>query len=228
MPFPAGAKGFLYYHANMRNPLESQVRFRVTEDNDPASFSRGHDLVYDKGYVWHLRLAHIVSHRRQGPLLRLLVHDGLVDEQTINTNDARNPDMRHQRIKRSVNSLSEPFVLKLSLLRPYVTAFVAGRTHKFMVAPPQVFHREKLYDEGTVLVRLERSTLPEHAGRRRVVFRLLKILETPKQVSDPDLDADTTFPAEGELFTKYDRVWYKDVDKMEALRALYDADDGQE
>ncbi|KAJ7077763.1 hypothetical protein C8R44DRAFT_755041 [Mycena epipterygia] len=44
LPFPRHSRGFLYYHSEPHAaPLEGSVRFRVTPDGTPLSFSRGHD-----------------------------------------------------------------------------------------------------------------------------------------------------------------------------------------
>ncbi|TFY78548.1 hypothetical protein EWM64_g5463 [Hericium alpestre] len=91
-----------------------------------------------------------------------------------------------------------------------------------------------VYEAGSALCRLERSTLPQHAGRRIVVMRLLKIVRPPKLHPDLPPTCNVSVPAEGELFTWGfgQRVWYRDVDKpgkgAEILRLLYDVpDDGE-
>jgi hypothetical protein len=49
VPFPTGTHGFLYAAE------DGALRFRVTKDTDPSSFSSGHDLIRPNGQLWTLR-----------------------------------------------------------------------------------------------------------------------------------------------------------------------------
>jgi hypothetical protein len=62
--------------------------------------------------------------------------------------------------------------------------------------------------EGSVLVRFERSTLPEHEGTRTIVLRVLKII-TPVKCVIPDYDGYLCCPKEGELYSRLHRVTKK-------------------
>ncbi|TFY78552.1 hypothetical protein EWM64_g5464 [Hericium alpestre] len=101
-----------------------------------------------------------------------------------------------------------------------VVVRVASQDRVYKTCGPLVSRESVFYEEGSALCRLERSTLPQHAGRRIVVMRLLKILRPPKRYLElPQV------PAEGELF----KSWCRDVDKPgkcgETLRLLYDGPD---
>ncbi|TFY77786.1 hypothetical protein EWM64_g6230 [Hericium alpestre] len=216
-----------------------KIRFRVTEDSNPASFARGHDLLFDKGYMWYLPVAVVAARASTDVLLRLLVHDGFVDSQVIS--DLRNSNMSRVRVRRSIGSLSEPFVVDFTKCKLAFTvpAEVHKRKRHIQFALPQfLFWRPggwgvKLYDEGSALCRFERSTLPQHAGERVIVIRLLKMLVPPKLVPDPPPMEKRMLPAEGELFyKKRDQVWYRNLDQdnivARLLRVLYDADEEQD
>ncbi|TFY74244.1 hypothetical protein EWM64_g9768 [Hericium alpestre] len=105
---------------------------------------------------------------------------------------------------------------------------VAGKNREYMTCGPLVSQESVLYEEGSALCRLERSTLPQHAGRRIVVMRLLKILHPPKRRLELPPTDGISVPADGDLFMS----WYRDVDKPgrrgETLRMLYDAPDNVE
>ena len=94
---------------------------------------------------------------------------------------------------------------------------------------------------GSVLARLERSTLPAHKGTRTVVLRFLKII-TPVKCVKPLYDDYICFPREGELFRRLTNegkpivlhssvrpVWSVDIDQEKkhpmkrGLQLLWDA-----
>jgi hypothetical protein len=80
---------------------------------------------------------------------------------------------------------------------------------------------------GDILLRFERSALPEHAGANFLVLRVLKIME-PIKVTIPGYDMRYPLPEEGSLLKTYSRyrlkVWSVDLDDppkgLEALRLL--------
>ncbi|KAG6891800.1 hypothetical protein C0992_003683, partial [Termitomyces sp. T32_za158] len=71
---------------------------------------------------------------------------------------------------------------------------------------------------GRLVVRLERSTLPEHSERNFLVMRVLKILDPIKPV-DPDYDGNVPVPIVGQLVMKSRRrirLCIFDLDKFVA------------
>ncbi|TFY73993.1 hypothetical protein EWM64_g10019 [Hericium alpestre] len=235
-PFPPATHGFLYFHPDAHNPLQSQIRFRVTQDHDPArSFSSGHDLTYGSGFTWHIPL----TRAAQSPKLReMLVRDGLIDDALVAQLQARPLSrLESYRLKRAVSVLDQPFIFDFTNRTLSFVVRVAGQVRRYHTDGPLRYYLGKdkylVHEAGSALCRLERSTLPQHAGRRIVVMRLLKILQPPKRRSDLPRMCNVSVPAEGELFAFGQRAWYRDVDKPgkgnETLRLLYDApDDGEQ
>ena len=55
MPFPLGTHGFFYYvRPKPEQAISGEVRFRITPEADPTSFTRGHDLSKPKSLPWAL------------------------------------------------------------------------------------------------------------------------------------------------------------------------------
>ncbi|TFY75134.1 hypothetical protein EWM64_g8878 [Hericium alpestre] len=233
--FPPDTHGFLYFHPDAHNPLQSQIRFRVTRDRNPTrSFSSGHDLTYGSGFTWHIPL--VIA--AKNPNLRdLLVRDGLIDDVLLAELQARPPsDLDSHRLKRAMSVLDQPFILDFTNRTLSLVVRVAGQVRRYYIYGPLTCYQAKgafpVHEAGSALCRLERSTLPQHAGRRIVVMRLLKVLQPPKLRSDLPLTCSVSVPAEGKLFAFRRRVWYRNADKpgksAEILQLLYDApDDGE-
>jgi hypothetical protein len=88
---------------------------------------------------------------------------------------------------------------------------------------------------GSALVRLERSTLPEHKGTRHVVLRFVKMI-TPVNCVIPLYDGRIAPPEEGALHRRYAKnskkldpppVWSVNIDNpkgvlVRGLRLLWD------
>ncbi|TFY75135.1 hypothetical protein EWM64_g8877 [Hericium alpestre] len=218
--FPPHTHGFLYFHRDEQNPLASQIRFRVTQDSDPArGFASGRDLMYGSGYVWHIPLA-------------------LVDDALLGKLQAHYPSGAvSRRVKRGISALSQPFLLEFKQSVFCLTVRVMGKDQCYKTNGPLTYHTKYgkcfVYAAGSALCRLERSTLPQDAGRRIVVMRLLKIVRPPKRRLDVPPTCNLNVPVEGELFARGQRVWYRDVGKpgkgAEILRLPYDApNDGEQ
>ncbi|EIM83388.1 uncharacterized protein STEHIDRAFT_159969 [Stereum hirsutum FP-91666 SS1] len=138
VPFPEGTHGFLYYRpTNLLSPTRNtqpsdgpagQVYFRITKDNDPASFASGRDLMQRNGDVpWY-----IVPKAKTTALWRLLLKDGLVTASTKSTGLIRSPkphistfldpfiiDLSHHNIQVNVRSLRDGNVLRLVCGNPF-------------------------------------------------------------------------------------------------------------
>lgn len=142
--FPSDSHGFLYYHATdvvapsdtppsasayqksdssrkIRPPV-GEIRLRITDDRDPASFSSGRDLLLPSGIPWH-----IMSQLYGGSTLRrLLVQDGFIsdDHDTANTH--------HRRCCTYIMTrLEEPFPMDMAAVRPglYFKSLTDGTLH---------------------------------------------------------------------------------------------------
>jgi hypothetical protein len=81
IPFPPHTSGFLYYHQPQDAPLlAGQLRFRLTPDRLPQSFSQGKDCLTPEGDAWKIPLIvlhHFETHRYIYRQLRL---DGFVSD----------------------------------------------------------------------------------------------------------------------------------------------------
>ncbi|KAJ6488952.1 hypothetical protein C8R45DRAFT_901845 [Mycena sanguinolenta] len=78
-PFPPHSVGFLhYYRPRHAAPLEDSIRFRVTPDNAPSSFQRGHDLLLPSGLPWGIVLPTIARDPQYSTLHDQLLEDNLV------------------------------------------------------------------------------------------------------------------------------------------------------
>ncbi|TFY77400.1 hypothetical protein EWM64_g6611 [Hericium alpestre] len=203
--FPPDTHGFLYFHPDAHNPLESQIRFRVTHDRDPThGFASGHDLADRSGYIWHIPVEHVTK----APTLReMLLRDGLVDDALFAQLQARaGSRTRPRRLKRGITSLSQPFTLEFNKKTFHLIARVA--------------EQERMYKTAGLL-----RFYTKHD--RYLVYKASKASFRPAPT------CSVSVPAEGELFKFGQRVWYRDVDKpgqnAEVLRLLYDApDDGEQ
>lgn len=79
IPFPAETHGFLYFvpapHETAQ--LASEIRFRITRNNDPSSFAAGNDLLNTDFTPWHIPLVTLARRKQYLHLKQLLLQDGL-------------------------------------------------------------------------------------------------------------------------------------------------------
>lgn len=152
IPFPEDARGFFYYRPRsistpMRNTQPSeiahvkspssvqenhdstrsigQIVFRITKDNDPASFASGRDLVQHNGdEPWCL------VPRKNAGLWRLLLQDGLV---TASTNG-----IARSNVPEPISNVGDPFIIDLStwVIRVTVRSLRSGAMLPITVANP--------------------------------------------------------------------------------------------
>jgi hypothetical protein len=126
-PFPEGTQGFLYYRLPKDGapPTASELRFRVTPTNDPASFAQGSDLLHPNGLPWGIPLLAMVANlgavpaKKYQPIKALLIDTGLVTPDfldmcaTMVDGTNRNLPQRHSRI---IHSLGQPFHINLDAI----------------------------------------------------------------------------------------------------------------
>ncbi|KAF5376475.1 hypothetical protein D9615_008623 [Tricholomella constricta] len=206
--FPPDARGFLYYHQDPRLPLTAgEIRFRVTAGPDPALFDAGKDLLDPHGTFWSIHLLKLINSKIHRAFKEILGKDELLDPKFLRTIEKSWVGIRFCQSMRMLYYLEQPFEAILKPKTPLVNlrvvtphAFDELRIHNFLVdyrsdigaSPYTVTH------PGRLLLRFERSTLPEHAGSDVVVIRVLKILE-PLKVVIPMYDMAVPMPCEGEL-----------------------------
>ncbi|KAG5652724.1 hypothetical protein H0H81_003975 [Sphagnurus paluster] len=214
LPFPPNCCGFLYYHRDPTLPITmSGIRFRLTSGNDPALFDSGTDLTGPSGLPWEIIMPRLLLNSIYSPLKNLLLSDKLVDPGVVEFVEkswrVKEPggmrDLSRLPKFQLLHYLEHPFevdlakscdMLRILTLRgsglvrvKSVTVFKDSRG-KIMAAPYT----------GRILVRFERSTLPDHAGIDAIVARVFKILE-PIQVVVPNYDMRLPIPEEGSLLT---------------------------
>ncbi|KAJ6611902.1 hypothetical protein B0H10DRAFT_1952688 [Mycena sp. CBHHK59/15] len=170
--YPAGrfsthARGFHYYRPDPHGlPLAGSVRFRVTPDDSPSSFSHGKDLCYPSGCLWQLEvmLAHITTQKWTEALRDQLLHECLITSEQL----ALGPKVfGHRRFFHPQNII---YMFRLDQIFPIEfsrkgSASVVGSDRLQRVPLGHVFKArinrvETPPFNGSALVRFERSALP--------------------------------------------------------------------
>jgi hypothetical protein len=80
--FPDHARGFLYLHQDLNEPLKSSIRLRCTQSTDPATFDQGKDLIRRAGQPWAVPMSTIL-HSRSAYIRNYLLHAGILTDQQI-------------------------------------------------------------------------------------------------------------------------------------------------
>lgn len=112
LPFPPNTGGFLYFH---RPPpgapdLAGDIRFRVTNDPDPASFAAGHDLqLY--GVPWTKALAPWAGAVRG--FESMLLDDGLIMPKQLDRLRMLTKGAGRAQIRGAIYAYKQPFTIDL-------------------------------------------------------------------------------------------------------------------
>ncbi|KAJ7119195.1 hypothetical protein C8R43DRAFT_1152397 [Mycena crocata] len=228
--FPRGSKGFLYYHSEPHwTPLEGRIRFRVAPEGNPASFASGKDLLLPSGFTWQVILPQLACRTDYLLTGQQLLSEGLVTEEKLSRCRSLFSGKRISP-QYTLFRLDSPFVVnfasKLSL------TVVASSVHQIqlsMIFAAYVNSKRCYPWTGSALARFEISRLPEHAGRRVLHLRFLKMFEAVT-CTVTHSTGRVVEPREGELFyVKLHRnaaePWAYDVDSRDepcsvALRDL--------
>ncbi|KAJ7452812.1 hypothetical protein FB451DRAFT_1282155 [Mycena latifolia] len=237
LPFPDRTRGFLYYYFDPEGaPLEGSIRFRVTADNSPSSFASGQDLVARSGFPWQYLLAQVACQEEAyRDIAEQLVHENLVTPEQLSR--CREVFARQRRIfpQYTLFRLDSPFLVNFS--NRISLAIVGEKVH-----PLSIDHLFKIQDKksffpwtGAAVARFEPPIRPEHAGRRVLHLRFVKILKPVACTVDfATYNRRILRPEEGQLFTvsrhhRPPEPWAYDIDVRSAsqaataLRALWDA-----
>ena len=125
VPFPQGTAGFLYYFCpQFAPPHTGEIRFRITESSDPASFNDGRDLLDEhQGLPYGVPLRNIVRAQVYYVLLKVLKQDGLVTDKILKETLEGSPAKRAGS-RRVLYALNQPFYVDLQFqsLRLHVIA----------------------------------------------------------------------------------------------------------
>ncbi|KAF8198767.1 hypothetical protein K438DRAFT_1966731 [Mycena galopus ATCC 62051] len=235
IPFPSECAGFLYYQYGNVSPLGGGIRFRVTSDDVPSSFGRGSDLPLPSGCPWEILLLRVTPGSIYSPIRDQLVQENLVAEERLKKCSLRVPSASGRKItpENMLFSLNQEFVVRFD--RDLHLTIVGPALHTLTVT----CFRAKLDQKdifpwaGSALARFEPSRSPEHAGRRVVFLRIIRIL-TPVSctVDEKEYKGRVLKPEEGELLAaclwgRAPSPWSYDIDKSgsraaAALRVLWD------
>ncbi|TFK48101.1 hypothetical protein OE88DRAFT_1603962, partial [Heliocybe sulcata] len=223
--FPKGTQGFFYWHSEPGAPeLMAQVRFRITESEDQATFSSGRDLCLPTGVPWSIPLLTMAPQKSYELLQSILLSEGLVTQALLKraanaTTTPRRKGAGPGLHSNFVGRFGEPF--GVSLQAEAVKVWITDDSTALSVGiqtPFRLYHSHRPPYEGErrcrrnanarslpsdpptgfALVQFERSTLPEHAGSRTVVLRIAKLIGLRKvDIGPPPPGAPE--PKEGEL-----------------------------
>ncbi|KZT28306.1 hypothetical protein NEOLEDRAFT_1129692 [Neolentinus lepideus HHB14362 ss-1] len=226
--FPSDAQGFLYWHVEPDAPaLASQLRFRITDSSDPATFPDGRDLHLPNGRVWNMNIFEIARNTTRSGIRMHLLAEKLVTTELLDV--ALAVSVRHA--KRIVHPSAESvFIWKfgqtfqVDLGARAIFLWVLGRSggkrlfiFLYGYSTDLVEGPGPVQYTGNALVQFERSTLEEHKGTRTVVLRMVKILELEKLENFVDIKS-MPVPKEGSLMMKRGThgawsTWSVNVDK---------------
>ncbi|KAJ7708105.1 hypothetical protein B0H17DRAFT_1191604 [Mycena rosella] len=233
--FPDYSRGFLYYHSDSRaGPLEGSIRFRLTPHSSPSSFLSGQDLLAPSGFPWQILLAQVACRDKYAFIGEQLIHENLMTPEQLSR--CRDVFRQTARIhpQYTLFHLDSPFLVNFS--SPIHFAVIGQQLHDVNMS--NLFKNqtrgEKAYFPwtGSGIARLERSTLSEHAGRRVIHLRIIKILQPVTCTVDArSYNGRVVRPEEGQLFMvrssgRPPEPWAYDIGKKSkpaaALRVLWD------
>ncbi|GLB38767.1 hypothetical protein LshimejAT787_0506320 [Lyophyllum shimeji] len=199
LSFPPDARGFLYYHCDPSfPPTAGEIRFRLTPDDNPATFEHGTDLIDRDGLPWSIPLWKIAN---TASLKEQVIRDELVQPELMRAVEKVMSEYNSELVQGGTTS-------KIFTLRQIVpiTCYEVFTDSRSKVCPVP-----KSPYSGRILVRFEHSTLPQHVATRSLVLRVLKILQ-PIKVRIPGYDGHVPMPREGALLQSHTRVWSTNLD----------------
>ncbi|KAG6835799.1 hypothetical protein H0H93_014589 [Arthromyces matolae] len=210
--FPPNTQGFLYIYRNpLLPPLATQIRFRLSASNRTEEFAQGNDLLTPNGTPWRFDAMNFLQMPTFKSLSEQLKEDGFGDvvdalmELRHNMLD-RCLGLGRGRRNRALTFLEQPFIADVSARFHCFTSVSTNGLQMFAI--PDIFSdmapRRKARRcpyTGRVVLRFERSTLPEHLNGNYAVLRVLKVLDPIKPV-DPAYDGAIPMPQVGSLILK--------------------------
>ncbi|KAH0585792.1 hypothetical protein H2248_007084 [Termitomyces sp. 'cryptogamus'] len=188
--FPENTQGFLYCHYDPRLPFETgEIRFKITQNPDPASFKNGFDLLRPDGEPWSIRLA-----LSQSPFWELAIQDGFVAHTGV---------FKKRNIRRGqcLAFLEQPFVLDLETQRKtlaIVTPREVVKIPSLSLIYSNTSRPRRSYLKGKLLVSFELPAEGVLVNGISVVMRVLKVLEPIEPLSE-DAIVYRPFPTPGTL-----------------------------
>ncbi|KAJ7084207.1 hypothetical protein C8R44DRAFT_753154 [Mycena epipterygia] len=201
VPFSPRSRGFFYYHAEASTPLETSIRFRLTLDSTSSVFARGQDFLARCGLPWQIPLPQIAEQAGYSKIRQQLLHEILVTEEDLAHCRAV---FRGQRTMPQYTLFGLDSIFVVNFSSPITLHAVGHTLHKFCIhlfldRDQRGGDDNRLYPwTGSALARFEASTQPEHAGRRVINLRIVKIVQTASRTIE-GYDGRVREPAEGEL-----------------------------
>ncbi|KAF9475382.1 hypothetical protein BDN70DRAFT_996477 [Pholiota conissans] len=185
LPFPPKTRGYLYYHVSPgHSELAGSIRFRLCES--PEDFEGGRDPLAPSGQPWGYTLLELATRPVREVFLPLMLAEGFVDEETISDlAKLRSPQEHHR--SPFLFSLAQPFVTNLAFMKANVRILTRKKLTQVDLKPSTSAQFMVSYNgkpqwisplTGSVKLRLELSTLPEHVSLGpTLVLRVLEIVE---------------------------------------------------
>ncbi|KAJ7737072.1 hypothetical protein B0H16DRAFT_1572522, partial [Mycena metata] len=222
--FPDNCTGFLYYHReSSAAPLEGGIRFRQTTNNQPSSFSGGHDLLLPSGAPWEILLPQLTrTYHRFG--------DELLREKLVTSGQFA----LCRRVFATMGRIQPPSII-FRLTQQFPVNF--GAKLRFTIVGPDALHiaewqfgMHRFPFTGSAIARFEPS-MSTKDGHRVVYLRIIKISK-PAVFTVDQSNARYAPPQDGQLlmrrFPGGDQApWEFDLDgsfsAATALRALWES-----
>ncbi|KAK7044904.1 hypothetical protein R3P38DRAFT_2881558 [Favolaschia claudopus] len=232
--FPNDTKGFLYYrHDRDAAFLGGNLRLRITNSGDPASFAEGADFVTPTGMPWQISLPQLTIQQDHFPgVVDQLLGDGLVTHEQVSRCRELFADMPKVFPSRVLFRMKQKF---RTSLHGKLKLHVVGHDAVHYLEYPLFSRKGRVPWRGSIIARFEPAENPEYAGRRMVHIRVVKIPEPITsglaRRTETDLKRVFIMPEEGKLLTLQlddgtSTPWAYDIDGPSkvsvALRALWD------
>ncbi|KAF8147125.1 hypothetical protein K438DRAFT_1989843 [Mycena galopus ATCC 62051] len=226
IPFPGNCTGFLYYyHDQHAAPLERSIRFRVTSNERPSSFGPGQDLLLPSGFPWQIMLLQVARLTEYACIQNQLMDESLITKEQVS--HCRTLVLgRHFSSETILFRLTQPF--PVTFTSELGLRIVGEKLHRlrFQCFEASLHGKDHYPWAGSAIARFEPSTSPEHAGRRVIFLRIIKII-TPvsSNVNEKEQTGRVLKPEEGKLLTLSRRggtthPWARDIDESHAAAAL--------
>ncbi|KZT09897.1 uncharacterized protein LAESUDRAFT_756119 [Laetiporus sulphureus 93-53] len=216
-PFPPNTRGFLYYSypaagsRGIEYEFMGEVRFRLCDHPSLESFSQGVDL-QDHAccpIAWRIHSLDIAALPEYAMLHQMLVRDGLVHPlgmEHMRWTRAYDPQFRKfwQVPPNAIYNIDDPFCIDLAdrdnvlwVVYEDIVYKLPMKTRFLDMRNGQSFAPYR----GTILVKFERSTLPEDKGWRTLLLRVVDIVKPVKCVL-PAYDEYVSRPTLGQLLQR--------------------------
>ncbi|RDB21699.1 hypothetical protein Hypma_011294 [Hypsizygus marmoreus] len=175
--FPENCRGFLYYHLDPLLPaISGTVRFRVTQNSRASSFAAGTDLELPHCPIpWTIWLGVIVNSSTYAGLEELLRRDDLVSPSLLQRcKDLRRKNKLRVAYHNMLFTLDQPFFYDVNTSPCISVVGLEGieRAQTHFTREYKIRVQERCFHPyaGQCTIRFERSSRPEHVGRRVVVW----------------------------------------------------------